>query len=137
LDQTEAVWSIFRERFSALWRSRTADGDSGDAFPPELLKSPSGLTETALQGVLSHIWQDTIGFAGLKMIRRILGLAHVEDLECIPNPDIRAACELQALMLARRMLTDRTCCPTVKALRMIVEDSEAKIPGRDYGCSAK
>ncbi|MFZ1935594.1 MAG: S-methyl-5-thioribose kinase [Thermoguttaceae bacterium] len=131
LDQTEAVWSIFRERFSALWRNRTADGDGGDAFPPELLKSPAGLADAALQAVLSHIWQDTVGFAGLKMIRRILGLAHVEDLESIPNPEIRAACELRALMLARRMLTDRTCCPTVKALRVMVEDSEAKIPGKD------
>ena len=121
LDQTEAVWNIFSERFSALWRNRTADGDGGDAFPPELLKSPAGLAEEALQGVLSHIWWDTVGFAGLKMIRRVLGLAHVEDLESIPNPDIRAACELEALMLARRMLTDRACCPTVKTLRAMVE----------------
>ena len=36
-----------------------------------------------------------------------------------------------SVMLARRMLTDRACCPTVKALRVMVEDSEAKIPGKD------
>jgi 5-methylthioribose kinase len=121
VDQMEVVWNIFSERFSVLWRNRLADGDGGDAYPPELLKSPPGLTEEVLEGVLSHIWQDTVGFAGLKMIRRILGLAHIEDLESIPNPDLRAACELQALMLARRMLTNRACCPTMKTLRVMVE----------------
>ena len=64
------------------------EGDGGDAFSPELLKSPAGRRRGGAQGVLSHIWQDTIGFAGLKMIRRILGLAHVEDLESISNPEI-------------------------------------------------
>jgi 5-methylthioribose kinase len=121
LDQTEAVWNIFSERFSALWRNRMADGRGGDAFVPALFKSSAGVADEALQRVLSHIWLDAVGFAGLKMIRRILGLAHVEDLESIPNPDIRATCERQALMMARRMLTDRARCPTVKALRVMVE----------------
>jgi 5-methylthioribose kinase len=121
LDQTEAVWAVFSERFSALWRNRMAEGDGGDAFVPALFQTPAGLSQQALEGVLGRIWQDTVGFAALKMIRRILGLAHVEDMESIPNPDIRAACERHALMLARRMLTDHGCCSTMKQLRAMVE----------------
>jgi 5-methylthioribose kinase len=40
------------------------------------------------------------------MIRRILGLAHVEDLESIENTRVRAACELNALELARNLILD-------------------------------
>jgi 5-methylthioribose kinase len=121
LDQTEAVWNIFCERFSALWRNRMSEGNGGDAFAPALFTSPAGVGDEALAGVLGHIWQDTVGFAGLKMIRRILGLAHVEDMESITDPDRRAACERQALMLARRMLVEPSCCPDVKSLRAMVE----------------
>ena len=40
------------------------------------------------------------------MIRRILGLAHVEELELIEDHRIRANCELEALALARRLVLD-------------------------------
>jgi 5-methylthioribose kinase len=40
------------------------------------------------------------------MIRRILGLAHVEDLESIGNRRVRALCELNALTLARKLVLD-------------------------------
>jgi hypothetical protein len=45
-----------------------------------------------------------LGFAGAKMIRRILGLAHVEDLESIADPEQRARCETKALSLARELV---------------------------------
>ena len=47
-----------------------------------------------------------LGFAGCKMTRRILGLAHVEDLESIANPDRRAECEKRALKLARAFMVE-------------------------------
>ena len=50
------------------------------------------------------LFQDTLAFAGAKMIRRILGLAHVEDLEAIADPERRARCEVKALRLARELL---------------------------------
>ena len=50
------------------------------------------------------LFEDTLGFAGAKMIRRILGLAHVEDLELIADPERRAQCEAKALRLARELV---------------------------------
>ncbi len=50
--------------------------------------------------------RDTVGFAGAKMIRRIVGIAHVEDFESIADADARARCERAALRLGRRMLVD-------------------------------
>ena len=50
------------------------------------------------------LFEDTLGFAGAKMIRRILGLAHVEDLDSIADPELRARCEAKALRLARELV---------------------------------
>jgi 5-methylthioribose kinase len=55
---------------------------------------------------MRRLFVDTLGFAGAKMTRRILGLAHVEDLESIADPDLRASCETRALRLARSMMVD-------------------------------
>ena len=50
------------------------------------------------------LFEDALAFAGAKMIRRILGLAHVEDLESIADPERRAKCEINALALGRELL---------------------------------
>lgn len=47
--------------------------------------------------------QDTLGFAGLKMIRRVLGVSHVEDLEGISDRTTKVKCERHALALGRRL----------------------------------
>ena len=38
---------------------------------------------------MKELLVDSLGFAGAKMIRRIIGIAHVEDLESIADHDIR------------------------------------------------
>ena len=57
---------------------------------------------------MRRLFADTLGFAAAKMIRRILGLAHVLDLESIKDPDVRATCERRALRLARALMVERT-----------------------------
>jgi 5-methylthioribose kinase len=56
---------------------------------------------------MANLFTDMLGFAGCKMIRRILGLAHVEDLESIADPDIRAIAERKVLALGRRLILSR------------------------------
>ena len=53
---------------------------------------------------MDGLWRDTIGFAGMKMIRRIVGIAHVADLEDISDTNVRATCEKRAVLLAREMV---------------------------------
>ena len=56
---------------------------------------------------MANLFADTLGFAGAKMIRRILGLAHVEDLESIADPDLRAGAERKVLTLGRQLVMTR------------------------------
>ena len=102
LAQAEAVWSGFHDRFLALWRA----APSGDAYPAGLFASADdrAAMEKERARFMRVLFEDALGFAGAKMIRRILGLAHVEDLEAIADPERRARCETKALRLARELL---------------------------------
>ena len=104
LMQVEQVWRLFHKRFVELWDK----SKSGDAYMPELFQEPAGAAAFAdeKQRFMRTLFVDTISFAGIKMIRRILGLAHTEDLESIENPALRARCEIKALKLARRLVID-------------------------------
>ncbi len=75
---------------------------------PQLTVDAPMFLNAALTWRLEGIWQDTLGFAGCEMIRRIVGLAHVEDFEAIATAEIRARGERQAISLARTLLTERT-----------------------------
>jgi 5-methylthioribose kinase len=102
LDQVVAVWAGFHDRFLALWRQAS----EGEAYVKGLFVSPQD--EAALEAerrrFLRSLFEDMLGFGGLKMIRRILGLAHVEDLESIADPARRATCERKALRLAHTLV---------------------------------
>ena len=104
LTQVDQVWRLFSKRFLELWdKSR-----SGDALMPELFTEPEGASLYAAekQRFMRSLFVDSLSFAGIKMIRRILGLAHTEDLESIGNSKLRAKCETKALTLARRLVLD-------------------------------
>jgi 5-methylthioribose kinase len=100
--QAEQVWSGFKNRFLALWRA----AGSGDAYTVDLFASEDDrlMMDTERLRFMRGLFEDTLAYAGAKMIRRILGLAHVEDLEAIADPERRARCEAKALTLARELL---------------------------------
>ena len=100
--QAEAVWEGFSHRFLEFWRA----APSGDAYPASLFTSDDdrAAMDKERARFLRVLFADTLAFAGLKMIRRILGLAHVEDLEAIADPERRARCEAKALKLARELV---------------------------------
>lgn len=119
LDTLEAFWTGFERRFLALWRER----GRGDAFAHGLFVDAAGAhaLDVFRAATLKRLFQDAVGFAGAKMIRRILGLAHVEDLEAIADPDLRAACERRALRLARSLIVSRSSFTSVGQLRDAAE----------------
>ena len=105
LKQIDDVWTLFEKRFIELW---TTEG-TGDAYTAELFADPRSRAALVNEqkAYMRRLFEDTLGFAGCKMIRRILGLAHVEDFESIKDPDIRAKGERKALKLGRLLLVNR------------------------------
>ncbi|TIP34774.1 MAG: S-methyl-5-thioribose kinase, partial [Mesorhizobium sp.] len=64
-------------------------------------------SEQALDHMLQSIWTDLLGFAGIEVHRRILGLAHNADFETIADQDLRARCEAKALRFGRHIAVNR------------------------------
>ena len=99
------VWAQFVEKFAELWEDQ---GTDGDAYPAELFGleaiAGSAARSIAQQRFFAEIWDETVGFAGAVIIRRLVGIAHVADMEEIENQDTRAACERRALKFGRRLL---------------------------------
>jgi 5-methylthioribose kinase len=99
------IWSVFRAEFSALWRTeRTGMLYDGRLF--EDGNDPLG-AEQALDHVLHSLWGDLLGFAGVEIHRRILGLAHNADFETIEDEALRAKCEAPALRFGRYLVVNR------------------------------
>ena len=114
LSTAEQVWILFDRRFRSLWNTRHAS----ETFAPGLFAGgagPAALKE-AQDAYLRRLFADSLGFAGCKMTRRILGLAHVEDLESIAQPDLRAECEKRALKLARTLMVEGAGFTDIKAV---------------------
>lgn len=99
------VWGFFAAEFSHLWRTER-DGILGGRDLFELQNDADG-AEIVLQSTLETIWQDTLGYAGLEIHRRILGFAHVADFEAIADDAVRAACARKALTAGRRLTVNR------------------------------
>ncbi|MEM7441779.1 MAG: S-methyl-5-thioribose kinase [Pseudomonadota bacterium] len=104
LETIEAFWDRFCTRFIEIWENE----GTGDGYPKDLFADQAGAQALASERerFLDRLFRDTLGFAGAKMIRRILGLAHNIDLEWIENPDIRAGCERKCLTLARELVLE-------------------------------
>lgn len=120
LNTVEQVWHEFVRKFLALWRNEAG----GDAYPVSLFPGEAGAARLAVerQAYMARLFQDTIGFAAAKTIRRILGLAHNIDFELIEDPRRRASCEVRSLRLARAMMVDTTAFPTIEVVTQAARD---------------
>lgn len=118
LRTTTTIWSVFRAEFSRLWRSeregmlyaRSLFEDAGDTLG----------AEQALDRFLHGVWQDLLGFAGVEIHRRILGLAHNAEFETIEDPDLRAACEAPALKFGRHIAVNRRAIHSIDEVNALV-----------------
>ncbi|MER8518777.1 S-methyl-5-thioribose kinase [Mesorhizobium sp. M0644] len=105
LGVTVETWSVFRAEFSHLWRTER----DGMLYQKSLFEDQGDRlgAEQALDHMLQSIWTDLLGFAGVEVHRRILGLAHNADFETIADPDLRARCEAKALKFGRHLAVNR------------------------------
>ena len=98
------TWTVFENEFRRLWQCER----TGALFPGNSFGSDDDVeTERALSRFIADVLEDSIGFAAAKMMRRVIGAAHVEDLESIADPDRRAERERQIMALSRSLLLNR------------------------------
>jgi 5-methylthioribose kinase len=105
----EAIERHFEREFLELW-SKAAQDDAcrGDAFPAALFADTAGRAALGRERRrhLDGLRVDALGFAGLEIIRRTVGLSHVADFENIEEAGLRADLEARAITLGRRLVLE-------------------------------
>ena len=116
LDTIVSVWEHFENEFRLLWETK-------------LLKE-EWESQGMLDKTIRKLLQDTAGFGAAKAMRRILGLAHVPDMEMIPDESARAVCESQALNAAQAWVMHRY---DVSSIYDLVEMIKSAVPDPAIG----
>ncbi|QGP53304.1 Methylthioribose kinase [Piscirickettsia salmonis] len=99
LNAIEIIWKTFESKFTALAKEHTQDL----AF-----KNDGYINHT-----IKNIFADTIGYAGCEIIRRIIGLAHVEDLDGIENKTLKNKAEILALTIGQQFILEQNQLHTI------------------------
>ena len=98
-------WRTFRRRFLEL-AERAAP--AGDGLPQSHFGDPAGVRRRSdlLAAYLEDVCRDAIGFLAMKVVRRIIGFAQIEDFLVIADANARALAQARALNLARSLLLE-------------------------------
>ncbi len=91
LDTVRSVWTSFEAKFRTLWEQDCVDrlARASDAYKNDYMQ---------------RLLQDSIGYAGCKMVRRIVGLAHVADIDKIPDAALRESAQRTALRIGKALI---------------------------------
>ena len=90
LNTISDIWVQFEQKFVTLWNEKGVD---------RLSKTPGFQSD-----YLSRLLMDTFGYTGCKMVRRVIGLAHVADLDKMPIDNQRIAAKLAVLHLGQQFI---------------------------------
>ncbi|XP_065870641.1 methylthioribose kinase [Euphorbia lathyris] len=122
LKTIEDTWKFFDKKFVGLWDEHK-DGP-GEAYLPQIYNNPE-LQHLVQRSYMKDLLHDTLGFGAAKMIRRIVGVAHVEDFESIKVASKRAECEQQALRFAKQLLKERRRFESVGEVVAAIRQTES------------
>lgn len=100
-DTIVETWQIFEREFVRLWET-----DGSAEWPSPRFRAQ----------YVAQLLQDTAGFSATEMIRRLIGMAHVPDLDSIPDDETRAEAERLALGVAQSWLLNRRGVQSIGAL---------------------
>jgi 5-methylthioribose kinase len=104
------TWDAFDAGIRERWPARV-DRFLSDGFRDDWLRAT---------------WRDTIGFAGCKAIRRIVGLAKVSDIQSLP-PDEHVAAATIVLRTAHRWIVERDRLDTPADLLRVADQVIAEV----------
>jgi 5-methylthioribose kinase len=113
LQMVQDVWTEFETRFRALWVSDLVD---------PMAKTP-GYQHLYVQ----QLFRDTVGFAGAKMVRRIVGLAHVADIDTIADASERERAQRRALAVGKTLIKNNRQVNTIGEVLDLISSAFAAV----------
>ena len=98
LDTINSVWRQFNEKFLTLWNETEESALLTKGF------SNDEIFKTYQEQYMHTLLQESIGFAGCKIIRRQFGIAGVEDIRGIENDVLREKANRLAIDIGERFI---------------------------------
>ena len=83
------------------------------------------LTDAFLERWLASVWGDALGYAAAKAVRRMIGFAHVTDIETLEE-SARTVAAATVVRIARRLLLERDGLGDPKAAWSVVTEEIAR-----------
>ncbi len=114
-DTVIQLWHVFEREFQPIWAQ------------VDHINMPKGYQERYMLRLL----QDGAGMAACKMMRRVIGLAGVEDIRGIENVAERSTAASLALNIAYELMMQRHELRKIEEMVEIVNDSRPTYPWRE------
>lgn len=109
------LWHVFEREFQPIW-------DQVD---------PINMPKRYQEDYMLRVLQDTAGMGAAKMMRRIIGLAGVEDIRGIQDPEERTIAASLALNIGRALLLEREKMRTIEDLVEVATACRPTYPWKD------
>ncbi len=112
LELVRQTWNQFEREYLGLW-----------------MQQPDGLVTPAYRRrFLKEVLQDAVGYAGCKMMRRIIGSAHVEDMDGIQDPHSQARAMSLGIEIAQRLILGRRDVLDVEDMLYLATSAQSLYP---------
>ncbi|MBU2699268.1 5-methylthioribose kinase [Sporomusaceae bacterium BoRhaA] len=109
LKSIEEIWCAFSENFHELWQHESKD----------IITQIPGYEESYVQELL----HETIGFSACEVMRRIIGMAHVPDLDAIEDLQARAKAQRLGLKIGQAILLQRNNLNSIQEFTDLIKQS--------------
>ncbi len=120
LTTIEAFWHTFENTFLALWHATPQSALLTQGFAsPELVAHYQEL-------YMLQLFQESIGFAGCKILRRQFGIAGVEDIRGIADAALREEANRHAIAIGRHFIMNYLHVKNIGDMMSLIKESHAR-----------
>ncbi|MFC5700608.1 S-methyl-5-thioribose kinase [Cohnella faecalis] len=105
------IWAGFDRKFRELWNENGVD---------RISRTPGYQDD-----YMNRLLKDAFGFAGAKIVRRIVGLSHVADIDKIPDAAVRAKAQRLSLAIGTSLIKRNRNAASIEELIGIAESAVA------------
>jgi len=116
LDTINSVWQLFNEKFLTLWNETKESALLTKGFAND------EILQTYQEQYMQTLLQESIGFAGCKIIRRQFGIAGVEDIRGIKDDALREKANRLAIEVGERFIKQYHTVMNTDELMKLIKD---------------
>ncbi|MFD3158044.1 S-methyl-5-thioribose kinase [Haloimpatiens sp. FM7330] len=109
LNSIEDIWNEFKKNFDDIWDKNSKD----------IITKVPGYKEVYIENLL----HETIGFCSCEIMRRIIGMAHVPDLDEIEDLHERAKAQKLGLKIGQTILLKRNKLNSIEEFTKLIMNS--------------